>query len=80
MMAQLLSAFVAVTLIAGPRAFTSVFSPEDRAAFQESLRRLKADKRRYRIRYALGMMLMALSIAIGVTFILRVRDLLGHVA
>ena len=80
MMAQLLSAVVAVTLIAGPRAFTSVFSQEDRAAFQESLRRLKADKRRYRIRYALGMMLMAVSIAIGVTFILRVRDLLGHVA
>ena len=79
MMAQLLSAVVAVILIAGPRAFTSIFSPEDRVAFQESLRHLKSDKRRYRVRYALGLMLMAVSIALGVAFVLRVRDMLGHV-
>ena len=80
MMAQLLIAVVAAILIAGPRVFTAIFSPEDRAAFQEGVRRLKADKRRYRIRYALGLTLMLVSIALGVAFILRVRDMLGHVA
>jgi hypothetical protein len=79
-MAQLLIAVLAATLIAGPRVFTSIFSPEDRAAFRESVRHLKADKRRYRVRYALGLTLMAVSVAVGVAFMLRVRDMLGHAA
>ena len=75
MTAQLAIAAVALTLIAGPRALTSMFSREDRIAARESLQRLKLDERRYRIRYALGLALMVVSIALGVLFVLHVRNL-----
>jgi hypothetical protein len=78
MMAQLLTAALSVSLIAGPRALTAIFSAEDRAAFRESFQRLKADKRRYRFRYALGLTLMVASIAIGIAFMLRVWNMVGR--
>ena len=54
-----------------------MFSREDRMAYRSSLHRLKQDTRRYRVRYALGLALMAVSVALGVLFMLHVRDLLA---